>query len=230
LKDALERVRAKRICSFASFCVAEWPVILPVRGGPSSPIFGTAMTAPRERCPWCLKDQAYMDYHDKVWGRPEHDDRKLFEKICLDGAQAGLSWHTILIRTEGYRRAFDHWDARKIARYGEQDIARLMNDSGIIRNRQKIQSVIGNARAYLAIQEHGGFNDFLWKHVEHRRLVNQWKEMKQVPASTPLSDAVSRDLKQAGFSFVGTTIVYAFMQAVGMVDDHLTSCWRRTEP
>jgi DNA-3-methyladenine glycosylase I len=186
------------------------------------------MQAQHERCPWCLKDQTYIDYHDKVWGFPEHDDLKLFEKICLDGAQAGLSWHTILIRTEGYRKAFDGWDAEKIARYGEKEIERLMNDSGIIRNRQKIQSAIKNAQAYLQIREHGTFNDFLWKHVDHKPVINHWKEMKQVPASTPLSDAVSKDLKKVGFSFVGTTIVYAFMQAVGMVDDHLVTCWRRS--
>ena len=182
-----------------------------------------------ERCPWCLRDQTYIDYHDKVWGFPEHDDRKLFEKICLDGAQAGLSWHTILIRTEGYRKAFENWDAEKIARYGDKDIARLMNDSGIIRNRQKIQSAIKNAQAFLKIKESGTFNDFLWKHVDHKPIVNRWKEMKQIPASTPLSDQVSKELKKAGFSFVGTTIVYAFMQAIGMVDDHLVSCWRRKE-
>ena len=175
-----------------------------------------------------MKDATYMDYHDKVWGVPEHDDRKLFEKICLDGAQAGLSWYTVLIRTEGYRNAFDGWDVERIARYDQRRINALLQDPGIIRNRQKVESVVKNARAYLKIQESGSFNDFLWKHVDHAPVRNHWTATGQVPASTPLSDAVSRDLKKAGFSFVGTTIVYAFMQAIGMVDDHLVTCWRRT--
>jgi len=170
-----------------------------------------------------------MDYHDKVWGFAEHDDRKLFEKICLDGAQAGLSWHTILIRTEGYRKAFHGWDAERIARFGQKDIERLLADAGIIRNRQKVESAIKNAKAYLALKEGGGtFNDFLWKHVDHTPIVNNWKHLKQLPAKTPVSDAMSKDLQKAGFSFVGSTIVYAFMQACGMVDDHLVTCWRRT--
>ena len=182
------------------------------------------------RCSWCLKDDIYKTYHDEVWGRPEHDDRALFAKLILDGAQAGLSWYTILIRTESYAKAFDNWNAEKIARYGPKDVQRLMNDPGIIRNRAKVQSAITNAQAYLRIMEEGkgSFDRFLWKHVDHTPVVNRWKELKQIPASTPLSDAVSKDLKKAGFSFVGTTIVYAFMQAVGMVDDHLVSCWRRT--
>jgi DNA-3-methyladenine glycosylase I len=187
------------------------------------------MAKERTRCPWCLKDGIYMDYHDNVWGHAEHDDRKLFEKICLDGAQAGLSWYTILIRTEGYRKAFDGWDAEKIVRYDQRKIEKLLLDPGIIRNRQKVESVVKNAKAYLKIKETGTFNDFLWKHVDHTPVVNQWKQSGQIPAKTPLSDAVSKDLQKAGFSFVGTTIVYAFMQAVGMVDDHLVSCWRRTE-
>jgi len=182
------------------------------------------------RCPWCLKDDIYKHYHDTVWGVPEHDDKALFAKLVLDGAQAGLSWYTILIRTESYAKAFDNWDAEKIARYGPKDVERLMNDSGIIRNRAKITSAIKNAQAYLRIMEggKGSFDRFLWKHMDHKPLVNHWTEMKQVPASTPVSDALSKDLKKAGFSFVGTTIVYAFMQAVGMVDDHLVTCWRRT--
>lgn len=185
--------------------------------------------AERIRCPWSDKDDIYRAYHDKVWGRPEHDDNKLFEKICLDGAQAGLSWYTILIRTEGYRKAFDNWDAEKIARYTPKKIEKLLLDPGIIRNRQKVESVVKNAQAYLRIQEAGTFNDFLWKHVDGKPLVNHWKEMRQIPASTPISDALSKELKKAGFGFVGTTIVYAFMQAVGMVDDHLVTCWRRQE-
>lgn len=183
------------------------------------------------RCPWCLKDDIYMDYHDNVWGRPEHDDRKLFAKLVLDGAQAGLSWYTILIRTDGYARAFDQWNIEKIARYQAKDIARLMADPGIIRNRQKVESAIKNAQAYLRIMENGkgSFDDFLWKHVGHEPIVNKWKSTDRLPASTPISDALSKDLKKAGFSFVGTTIVYAFMQAVGMVDDHMVDCWRRSK-
>ncbi|MCW5899541.1 MAG: DNA-3-methyladenine glycosylase I [Flavobacteriales bacterium] len=182
------------------------------------------------RCPWCLKDDIYKHYHDTVWGVPEHDDRRLFAKLVLDGAQAGLSWYTILIRTESYAKAFDDWNAEMIARYGTKDIERLMIDPGIIRNRAKVTSTIKNAQAYLRIMEggRGSFDRFLWKHVGHKPIVNHWTGMKQLPASTPVSDALSKDLKQAGFSFVGSTIVYAFMQAVGMVDDHLVTCWRRT--
>ena len=183
----------------------------------------------RERCPWCLKDDIYKHYHDTVWGVPEHDDKALFAKLVLDGAQAGLSWYTILIRTESYRKAFDNWDAEKIACYGPKDVERLLNDPGIIRNKAKVASAITNAQAYLRIMEagKGSFDHFLWKHVHHRPIVNQWIGMGQMPTSTAVSDALSKDLKKVGFSFVGTTIVYAFMQAVGMVDDHLESCWRR---
>ncbi len=191
----------------------------------------TIITDPRlVRCDWCLKDDIYKHYHDMVWGVPEHDDRKLFAKLVLDGAQAGLSWYTILIRTESYAKAFDNWNAEKIACYGPKDVERLMNDPGIIRNRAKVQSAITNAQAYLRIMEggKGSFDDFLWKHVERTPIVNRWTGMKQLPARSPISDALSKDLKKTGFSFVGSTIVYAFMQAVGMVDDHLVTCWRRT--
>lgn len=182
-----------------------------------------------ERCSWCLKDEIYMRYHDEVWGVPEHDDRKLFAKLILDGAQAGLSWYTILIRTESYAKAYDNWDAKKIANYGEKDIERLMNDAGIIRNRSKIMASIGNAQAYLKIMQDGpgSFDRFLWKHVGHKTLVNPWKSKGPAPVSTPESDAMSKNLKKHGFKFVGTTIVYAFMQACGMVDDHIETCWRR---
>ncbi len=181
------------------------------------------------RCPWCLKDETYRNYHDTVWGVPEHDDRGLLAKLILDGAQAGLSWHTVLVRTESYSRAFDEWDAERIAGYGPKDVERLMNDPGIIRNRQKILGAIGNARAWLRIMEQGSgsFDRFVWKHVDHCTVVNHWKTMAEVPTRTPTSDALSRDLRSAGFSFVGTTMVYAYMQAIGMVDDHLVSCWRR---
>ena len=170
-------------------------------------------------------------YHDAEWGAPEHDDVELYAKLVLDGAQAGLSWKTILHRSDGYRRAFDNWKVEKIARYGAKDVARLLNDEGIIRNRAKVESAIKNAQAWLRIMENGkgSFDDFLWKHVEHKTIVNRWKDSKQVPASTPLSDALSKDLKKAGFSFVGTTIVYACMQAIGMVDDHLMGCFRKAK-
>jgi len=181
------------------------------------------------RCPWPGTDERMIAYHDTVWGTPEHDDVKLYAKLVLDGAQAGLSWKTILYRSDGYRRAFHDWDVERIARYGAKDKARLLNDEGIIRNRAKVESAIKNAQAWLRIMEHGkgSFDDFLWKHVGHKTIVNRWKDIKQLPASTPVSDALSKDLKKAGFSFVGTTIVYAYMQAIGMVDDHLLSCWRR---
>ncbi len=183
----------------------------------------------KPRCPWCLKDDIYKRYHDEVWGVPEHDDRRLFAKLVLDGAQAGLSWYTILIRTEGYRKAYDDWDIGKIARYGDKDIARLMNDPGIIRNRAKVTASIANAQAWLKIMEGGpgSFDRFLWKHVGFKTKVNHWKSGVQLPATSPESDALSKELKQHGFKFVGSTIVYAFMQACGMVDDHLESCWRR---
>lgn len=186
-------------------------------------------TSERPRCGWCLKDEIYMRYHDEVWGVPERIDRKLFAKLSLDGAQAGLSWYTILVRTESYAKAFDGWDAEKIARYTPKRIAKLLQDPGIIRNRQKVESVVSNARAYLHIMEggRGSFRDFLWKHVGDKTQVNHWTDLKQIPAQTPVSDAMSKDLRQAGFSFVGTTIVYAFMQACGMVDDHVADCWRR---
>lgn len=181
------------------------------------------------RCDWCLKDDIYKKYHDEVWGWPEHDDRKLLEKLCLDGAQAGLSWYTILVRTESYRKAFDGWDAEKIVRYDQRKIDSLLQDTGIIRNKLKVHSVITNAKAYLEVMDrYGSFNDFLWKHVDHQPIINHYRSMSELPASTPLSDIVSKDLKQHGFKFVGSTIVYAFMQAVGMVDDHLEKCWRRT--
>lgn len=176
-----------------------------------------------------MKDDIYKRYHDEVWGVPERDDRRLFAKLMLDGAQAGLSWYTILVRTDSYARAFDDWDAEKIARYTPQKIEKLLQDPGIIRNRQKVESAVKNAKAYLRIMEagRGSFRDFLWQHVEHTPLVNHWTELSQIPARTGISDAMSKELQRAGFSFVGSTIVYAFMQACGMVDDHLLGCWRR---
>lgn len=185
----------------------------------------------RLRCPWPGNDDRMIEYHDTVWGTPEHDDRKLYAKLVLDGAQAGLSWKTILHRSEGYRQAFDDWNVERIARYGPKDVARLLADERIIRNRAKVASAIRNAQAWLKVMEggKGSFDDLLWKHVDHRTIVNHWKDGQRIPASTPLSDAVSKELKKAGFNFVGTTIIYAYMQAIGMVDDHLDSCFRKAK-
>lgn len=179
-----------------------------------------------ERCGWARNDLA-IRYHDEEWGLPVHDDRKLFEFIILEGAQAGLSWDTILGRREGYRRAFDGFDPAKVARYGEGKVQELLADPGIIRNRAKVASAIKNAQAFLILQEEfGSFDTYQWGFVEGVPKVNEWKSLDEIPASTDLSDAFSKDLKTRGFSFVGTTIMYAHMQAVGMVNDHLTSCFR----
>ena len=181
----------------------------------------------KTRCPWCLGSAEYMRYHDEEWGVPVHDDRVLFEFLTLEGAQAGLSWSTILGKRAGYRRAFAAFDPRKVARYTQQDVARLMLDASIVRNRLKIESTIDNARAFLEVQrEFGSFSAFAWDFIGGKPLQSRRRGMKQVPARTELSDALSKELKRRGFRFVGTTICYAFMQAVGMVDDHLTSCFR----
>jgi DNA-3-methyladenine glycosylase I len=169
-------------------------------------------------------------YHDTEWGVPEHDDDKLFAKLILDGAQAGLSWVTILRKREGYLKAFHNFDAEKMARYGKRDIERLMNDAGIIRNKLKVESAISNAKSYLALKERGEFFDnFLWQFVGGKTIVNKWKTGKQIPAETKESQAMSKALKAEGFRFVGPTIVYAFMQAVGMVNDHTIDCFRYEE-
>jgi DNA-3-methyladenine glycosylase I len=184
------------------------------------------------RCAWASleKEPLMAVYHDTEWGVPEHDDAKLFAKLILDGAQAGLSWVTILRKREGYQKAFHNFDAEKIARYGKRDIERLMNDAGIIRNKLKIESAISNAKAYLALRERGeSFDEFLWKFVDGKTIVNKWKTSKQVPADTKESQAMSKALKKEGFRFVGPTIVYAFMQAVGMVNDHTIDCFRYEE-
>ncbi|WP_417565289.1 DNA-3-methyladenine glycosylase I [Marinobacter sp.] len=178
-----------------------------------------------ERCPWCGDDPLYVHYHDTVWGRPEYDDLALFEKLCLDGQQAGLSWITILRKQESYRAAYDDFDPEKIVHYDEARIAKLLADPGIIRNRLKVQSIIKNARGYLDLQEQGiGFSEFLWSFVENQPVQNRWRSLSEVPTATPESKAMSRALKQSGFTFVGPTIVYAFMQATGMINDHLVQC------
>jgi DNA-3-methyladenine glycosylase I len=178
------------------------------------------------RCPWASNDLS-IRYHDEEWGRPTHDDTTLFEFLILEGAQAGLSWDTILKKRDNYRAAFDNFDPKKIARYDRRKMQSLMNNAGIIRNRLKIASTVQNAKAFLKAQdEFGSFDTYIWQFVGGAPIVNGWRSSKQVPASTVESDAMSKDLKRRGFSFVGSTICYAFMQAVGMVNDHLTGCFR----
>jgi len=185
---------------------------------------------PPARCDWAGTDPLYIQYHDTEWGVPEHDDRKLFEMLVLDGAQAGLSWLTILKKRENYRRAFDHFDARKVARYGEREIRALLADAGIVRNRLKIGSAIRNAQAFLRVQkEAGSFDAYLWSFVGGRTLTGARRTLSDIPARTPESDAMSGDLKKRGFTFVGSTICYAIMQAAGLVNDHLVSCFRYRE-
>lgn len=178
-----------------------------------------------ERCPWCGTDPLYVHYHDTVWGRPEYDDLALFEKLCLDGQQAGLSWITILRKQGSYREAYDHFDPERIVHYDQARVEKLLTNPGIIRNRLKVNSIIKNARGFLELREQGiGFSDFLWSFVGGSPIQNRWHSIDQVPVTTPESEAMSAALKRAGFTFVGPTIVYAFMQATGMVNDHLLHC------
>lgn len=182
----------------------------------------------KERCSWCLKDDIYMEYHDNVWGIPEYDDQKLFEFLNLEGAQAGLSWYTVLIKKDNYQKAFSNWDPQKIVKYNDKKIQSLLANPGIIRNKLKVNAVITNAKVYLDLLSSGTtLSDYLWKYTEGKPIVNNWKDMTEVPASTDLSKQISKDMKKLGFKFVGPTIIYAFMQAVGMIDDHLVSCWKR---
>ena len=182
------------------------------------------------RCPWCGSDPLYRDYHDREWGVPLHDDRALFEAIVLDGAQAGLSWLTILKKRENYRRAFHHFEVERIARYDQADVARLLADPGIVRNRLKIASAIGNARATLKIRdEFGSLDTWLWRFVDGQPIRNAWSDFSRIPTRTPISDAMSKAMKKRGFTFVGSTICYAFMQAAGMVNDHTLDCFRYVE-
>jgi DNA-3-methyladenine glycosylase I len=181
------------------------------------------------RCPWCGDDPLYVAYHDEEWGVPCHDDRKLFEFLILEGAQAGLSWLTILRKRENYRRAFAGFDAQTVAGYGAKDVARLLADPGIVRNRLKIGAAIGNARAFLEVQAaFGSFDAYCWAFVDGKPIINRWRSLAEIPAETDISRAMSRELKQRGFRFVGPTIMYAHMQAVGMVNDHLLSCCTRS--
>jgi DNA-3-methyladenine glycosylase I len=181
------------------------------------------------RCPWCAGDEAYIRYHDTEWGRPLKNSRKLFELLILEGAQAGLSWITILKRREGYRRAFAAFDPEAIARYGKRDIKRLLENPEIIRNRRKIESAIENARAFLRMEEKGSFSSWLWNWVNGKPLIHRYRSLKQLPPSTELSERISSELKKRGFSFVGPTIIYAYMQSAGLVNDHLLSCFRHPE-
>jgi DNA-3-methyladenine glycosylase I len=182
-----------------------------------------------QRCPWPT-EQFMIYYHDHEWGVPVHDDRLLFEFLILEGAQAGLSWSTVLKKRENYRAAFDNFDAGKIARYGSKKTAQLLDNPGIIRNRLKIHATIQNAKSFLKVREEfGSFDAYLWRFVDGKPIVNRFKSMKQVPARTKISDAMSKDLLKRGFKFVGSTICYAFMQATGMVNDHLVTCFRHKE-
>ncbi|MDR3407102.1 MAG: DNA-3-methyladenine glycosylase I [Methylovirgula sp.] len=180
----------------------------------------------KARCRWPGNDALYLAYHDAEWGVPEFDDRALFEKFILDGFQAGLSWITILRKRENFRKAFDHFEPAKIARYKPAKLAALMQNEGIIRNRAKIEGAVTSAQAYLALQEDAGFSHYLWNFVDGAPIQNKFRGHEQIPAETPLSAKISKDLKQRGFKFCGPTIVYAFMQAVGMVNDHIVPCWR----
>lgn len=183
-----------------------------------------------KRCNWCGDDPLYIAYHDEEWAVPVHDDQRLFEMLILEGAQAGLSWLTILKKRDNYRKAFNNFDADKIANYGQTEVDRLMQDTGIVRNRLKIEAAIKNSKGFLLIrEEHSSFADYLWRYVDGRPIVNAWQTMADIPAQTPLSEQLSKDLKKRGFNFVGPTICYAFMQSVGMVNDHSTGCFRYQE-
>jgi DNA-3-methyladenine glycosylase I len=186
--------------------------------------------ADRVRCEWSGSDPLYIRYHDTEWGVPVHDDRKLFEFLALEGAQAGLSWFTVLKKRENYRKAFDNFDPEKVAKYGSKELEGLLGDAGIIRNRLKLQSAITNAAAFLKVQdEFGSFDSYVWQFVNGRTIRNKWSSMTQIPSYTKESDVMSKDLIKRGFKFVGTTICYAHMQATGMVNDHIISCFRYKE-
>jgi DNA-3-methyladenine glycosylase I len=198
--------------------------------------FGTLETGsmfdsiPVARCDWSGASPEYIEYHDREWGVPTHDDRRLFEFLVLEGAQAGLSWLTILRKREGYRRAFAEFDAQTVASFDERTVEKLLGDASIVRNRRKIEASIQNARAYMLLQSQpGGFHDFVWKFVDGEPVQNTWTSLAEIPATTAVSDKMSKELKRAGFSFVGSTVCYAYMQATGMVNDHVTTCFRWQE-
>ena len=180
----------------------------------------------KSRCPWGTDIPIYLDYHDNEWGRPVHDDIKLFEMLILEGVQAGLSWITVLKKREAYRKAFDGFDPNKVALYDDEKKAELMANEGIIRNRLKINAAVVNAGLFLEIiAQYGSFDEFIWKYVDYTPVVGNWKRMEDIPLTTPIADKISRDLKKMGFKFVGPTIIYSFMQAVGMVNDHVAGCF-----
>jgi DNA-3-methyladenine glycosylase I len=188
------------------------------------------MKSTRKRCDWCLKFDEYIRYHDEEWGVPVHDDHVHFEFLILEGAQAGLSWSTILKKREGYRKAFSDFDPEKVARFSSSRIEKILLDPGIIRNRLKVLAAVNNARHLIEIQrEFGSFNTYIWQFVGGRPIVNSWNSLKEIPATSGESDALSKDLKSRGFKFVGSTVIYAHMQACGLVNDHLTDCWRYHE-
>ena len=202
------------------------------RSRPAAPVAAVVARDARSRCGWSYAGMSaeYLAYHDQEWGVPVHDDRRLFEFLILEGAQAGLSWSTILRKREGYREAFADFDAARVARFDSRRIDRLLQFDGIVRNRLKVASAVGNARCFLAVQkEFGSFDRYSWAFVGGKPIVNRWREMSQVPATTPESDAFSKDLLRRGFKFVGSTIMYAHMQATGMVNDHLVTCFRHRE-
>jgi DNA-3-methyladenine glycosylase I len=184
----------------------------------------------KKRCAWCLKFDQYIDYHDREWGVPVHDDNIHFEFLILEGAQAGLSWATILKRREGYRKAFADFDPLKVSRFSEKKLEKLLLDPGIIRNRLKVFSAVNNAKRFLEVQkEFGSFDQYIWSFVNGAPIVNRWKELTEIPATSKQSDALSRDLIKRGFKFVGSTVIYAHMQACGLINDHLVSCFRYKE-
>ncbi|MCL1797287.1 MAG: DNA-3-methyladenine glycosylase I [Eggerthellaceae bacterium] len=180
----------------------------------------------RQRCLWAENDEKMAKYHDGVWGKPEHDDQKLFAKLCLDLMQAGLTWRMILYKQEGFERAFDNFDIETITRYDEAKFEQLMQDAGIVRNRLKIRAIINNAQRTLEVQkEFGSLDAYIWSFTKGEVVKNQWQALEEIPSSSPLSDTISKDLKKRGFKFVGTTIVYAYLQAIGVINDHVTSCF-----
>lgn len=184
------------------------------------------MAVNKIRCAWVSDDPLYIDYHDNEWGKPVHEDRQLFEMLNLEGAQAGLSWITVLKKRERYREVFDRFEAEKIIKYDQDKIEALLKDPGIIRNKLKVNAVVNNSRCFLdVIEEFGTFDQYIWQFVDHEPIVNSWKNVNEVPSKTPESDAMSKDLKKRGFKFVGSTICYAYMQACGMVNDHTTDCF-----
>lgn len=179
-----------------------------------------------KRCDWVTEENLYIEYHDKEWGVPVYDDRKLFEMLCLEGAQAGLSWWIILQKRENYKKAFDNFEPEKIVKYTDEKLKSLMEYKGIVRNRRKIESVVTNAKSFLEIQsKYGSFSNYIWKFVDNTPIINSWNSIKEVPSSNELSDKMSKQLKKDGFKFVGSTTCYSFMQAVGMVNDHITECF-----